>query len=92
MAFGGGIRVLWTLFLVFKWLIWLSAIFSLPLQMCRKSYCTLSGGGAGDEQIVKVLPQRFNVMSKAVSDELSCTRRGLVFFYICDIFLYIKGE
>ena len=57
-------------------------VFSSPVQIYRKSYCTTprssvgvgGSGGVGVDKIFKF----FTVVGKALSDELSCMWTGLV--------------
>ena len=48
------------------------------VQMYRKSYCTIAGIGIGIGTMLKFYVKIFYVTGKVLSDELSCTRTGLV--------------
>ena len=55
------------------------ALFSLPVQMYWKSYCTTPSFGGSDSfsKILKVLSVSFYVIGKALTGELSCRGPGL---------------
>lgn len=55
-------------------------VFSSPVQMYRKSYCTTIGvGGEGDSKTIFFI-KVFFVMGKALIGELSYTGTGLFWF------------
>ena len=61
----------------------LKPIFSLLVQMYRKSCCTTPGisigaGSIGMDRMLKFYVKVFIVMGKALSGELSCMQTGLV--------------
>ena len=65
-------------------------IFSSPVQMYRKSYCTtprVGGGGGSVDKMLKFYIKSFYLMGKAITGKLSCTWTGLVAkIYSCRIF------
>ena len=53
-------------------------IFSSPVGMYRKSYCTTPSIGAGVDKMLKIYVKVFYVMGKVLSDKLSCVWKGLI--------------
>ena len=70
-------------------------LFSLPVQIYRKSDCitpSIGGGGGGVDKMLKFDVKVFKVMSKALSGELSCTRTGLVNIIVDGVFVPFKVD
>ena len=69
------------------------SIFSSPLQIYRKRYCTTSSGIDGSRVISKMFKfyvEGFYLICKALSGELSCLWTGLIFFYNDFMFVFFS--